>query len=253
MDIHKIASRLDTAALNASAVAQISLESQFDIETAYAIQKLSIEERYKRSEKFIGVKLGFTSKEKMIQMGVHDMIWGRLTDKMLAENNSAISISNFIHPRAEPEICFRIGKDINREINEAELLKYINGVCGAIEIIDSRYENFKFSLEDVIADNCSSSALVLGNWESPELDISNLNISLSFDSEEVASGNSNAILGNPWESVIAASRLCAQYGQALPAGSIIMAGAATKAVYMKKDSSVKASIDNLGDVSFRVK
>ena len=33
----------------------------------------------------------------------------------------------------------------------------------ALEIIDSRYENFNFTLTDVIADNASTSRVVFGN------------------------------------------------------------------------------------------
>ncbi|HKY81644.1 MAG TPA: hypothetical protein VJM09_09235 [Sphingobium sp.] len=50
-----------------------------------------------------------------------------------------------------------------------------------MEIIDSRYENFKFSLADVIADNSSSSALVVGSWGDPRQDLSNLGVLLSIN------------------------------------------------------------------------
>ena len=55
------------------------------IEEAYAIQAASIARRHARGERRIGIKMGFTSRAKMAQMGVHEMIWGRLTDAMLVE------------------------------------------------------------------------------------------------------------------------------------------------------------------------
>ena len=113
-----------------------------------------------------------------------------------------------------------------------------------------RYKNFKFSLEDVIADNCSSSGLVIGPWHPVDTPVNDLAIEMSFDGEEVASGNSKAILGNPWESVVAAARLTAQYGQKVPAGSLIMAGAATAAVYLESGKKVMAKVEGLGEVNF---
>ena len=249
MNIEQIAKTLDTAAKNAQSVPQISLSTPITEAEAYAIQKASIERRYAREEKPIGLKMGFTSQAKMEQMGVHDMIWGRLTSEMLYPNMGELPLKNFIHPRAEPEICFQIKREINSAVPLSEIKNYVSGVAAAIEIIDSRYENFKFSLEDVIADNCSSAALVVGDWFSPNFPIDDLKIDLLIDEEVVASGSSAAILGNPWASLVAAARLATQYGEIIPAGSIIMAGAATSAVYLKAGHRrVSAVVETLGEV-----
>ena len=110
----------------------------------------------------------------------------------------------------------------------------------AIEIIDSRFQNFKFSLEDVVADNCSSTALVIGERLPIDTNLSNVSMQLVINSEVRQSGNTDAILGNPWESVVAASRLVAKAGLTLPKGSLIMAGAATAAEYLKSGDHVEA-------------
>ncbi len=252
MNLKNLAKIVDDAALNAKPIAQLSLDNQFSEKEAYEIQANSIARRYNRGEKLVGVKLGFTSKAKMEQMGVHDMIWGRLTDKMLVGRNTNILLEKFIHPRAEPEICFLVKKEINKEVSMDEVKEYIYGVAGAIEIIDSRYQNFKFSLEDVIADNCSSAGFVIGKWHNVDTPIEDLKMDLIVNDEVVQSGSSKAILGNPWESVVAASRLCAQYGQVIKAGNYIMAGAATSAVYLEKNQTVKVEVDTLGSIQFTV-
>ena len=249
MDIQQLALRLDEAASSARPIGQLSQETAFDVETAYAIQKASIAQRYDRGESFIGLKLGFTSEAKMKQMGVSDMIWGRLTDSMLIRDGK-LHLEKFIHPRAEPEICFYTRKKIDRAISLEEAPDYIDAIAPAIEIIDSRYENFRFSLEDVIADNCSSAALVVGRWHPVDTDVSDLSIRLLFNGDEKASGSSEAILGDPWRSVEAAARLATQYGIEIPAGSYILAGAATAAVYLEPDVEVKAVVDKLGETSF---
>lgn len=250
MNYKLLAQILDEAARTANPVKQLSLETPFSVDDAYAIQKEAINFRYERGEKCIGVKLGFTSKAKMEQMGVHDMIWGILTSDMLYENGATLPLSKFIHPRAEPEICFRTKKDLPGKLTLETAPDYIDGIAAAIEIIDSRYQNFKFSLEDVIADNCSSSGLLIGDWHPVDTPVKDLSIELRFDGKEVAAGNSNAILGNPWESVIAAARLTAQYDQHVPAGSLIMAGAATAAVYLEEGKKAEALVQGLGKVSF---
>lgn len=252
MDIKKLAAALDNAAQHAKPIQQLSFQQTFSVEDAYKIQGASINRRYERGEKFVGIKLGFTSKAKMEQMGVHDMIWGRLTDGMLHKRDSPLPLNKFIHPRAEPELCFLVKKKIDKAITLDEVKEYIVGVAPAIEIIDSRYDQFKFSLEDVIADNCSSAAFVFGAWQSLEKPIENLKMELLIDDQVVETGSSEAILGNPWESVVAAARLALQYAKPIPQGAYILAGAATPAVHLKPGNSVKVVVERLGEVGFTV-
>lgn len=250
--IEELAKIVDTAAHHVQPIPQLSLTKAFSVADAYAIQAASIGRRYERGEQFVGVKMGFTSKAKMEQMGVHDMIYGRLTDGMLLQQGATVPFSKFIHPRAEPELCFLVKQQIDRPITLEEIPDFIESVAAAIEIIDSRYQNFKFSLEDVIADNCSSAGLVVGDWQPIDQPIDDLKIDLRINGEIVQQGTSAAILGNPWESVIAAARLSATYGQVLPAGSLIMAGAATSAVYLQAGQQVEAVVERLGRVGFKM-
>lgn len=253
MNYNKIAETLDQASFNAKATEQISNNQAINLEEAYAIQSISLGRRYIRGEQLLGLKLGFTSKAKMEQMGVHDMIWGRLTDKMFYKNGSELIINDFIHPRAEPEIAFRVSKTINEVINLENAKDYVDGLAVAIEIIDSRYENFKFSLEDVVADNCSSAGFTYGQWMPVETKIQDIPMQLIIDGETVQDGNSNAILGNPWESFVNAARLASENGEVLKVGSIILAGAATPAVYLKAGQKVEAQADGLGSISLRIR
>ncbi len=252
MDIQHLANILDTAARETRSIEQLSKQHDFSEAQAYQIQAASLVCRYERGERLIGLKMGFTSEAKMQQMGVHDMIWGRLTDAMLIKPGSTLVLDHFIHPRAEPEICFHVAKDISHELKQDEALEYVDGIAAAIEIIDSRYKNFKFSLEDVIADNCSSAGLVVGVWHPADTSLVDLNINLLIDGEKIHQGSSADILGDPWRSFIAATRLAAKYNQPIPKGSYIMAGAATSAVYLKRGQQVKAVVEKLGEVGFEV-
>ena len=253
MSIKKLAETIDTAAVKATAVEQLSLQAKLTEEDAYAIQAASLERRYQRGERLIGIKMGFTSVAKMKQMGVNDMIWGRLTDAMLMKEESELDLNNFIHPRAEPELCFLVKKTIDHELTFTEIGEYIEAVAPAIEIIDSRFKNFKFSLEDVIADNCSSAGLVVGKWQSHNMPIGNLNIELEINGKAVHVGNSKDILGDPWKSVLAATRLASRYQQVITEGSYLMAGAATPAVYLNAGDQVTAYVEYMNHVSFSVK
>ncbi len=251
MNYNAIAARLDTAAQQQKATYQTSKDNTYSIQEAYAIQSINVARRYLRGQHRVGLKMGFTSKAKMEQMGVHDLIWGKLTSDMQYADGGTLQMSKFIHPRAEPEIAFRLKHDLDRSITRDEATEIIDSVAIAIEIIDSRYEAFKFSLEDVIADNCSSAGFVLGNWCDVQA-VNDLPITLTFDGEVIQSGNSNAILGDPYQSLVDAVRLSIEHGEPLTKDLIILAGAATPASYIKAGSSIEASAGPLGSVSLNI-
>ena len=63
------AEKLDTAALTATDTPQISIEdNSFTVDEAYQVQAKSIDRRYARGEKRIGIKMGLTSRAKMMQL-----------------------------------------------------------------------------------------------------------------------------------------------------------------------------------------
>ena len=251
-NIQELAKILDVAAKGSRPVEQLSANTKITLADAYLIQKESINRRVSRGEKITGIKLGFTSKAKMEQMGVHDLIWGRLTNTMEIKNEGVLHLDSFIHPRAEPEIAYLVKKDIETSLNREEALEYVESVAPAIEVIDSRYKNFKFSLEDVIADNCSSSAYVIGAWKPADMDVSNVDLTLNINGETIESGNTNAILGNPLESFIEATRLAYQHGIVLKKGMVVLAGAATPAAFIKRNDAIEADFKMLGKVTLKV-
>jgi 2-oxo-3-hexenedioate decarboxylase len=250
--IDHLATLLDQAAFAAKATPQISLRQEISLTDAYSIQAVSLEKRYARGEKATGFKLGFTSKAKMEQMGVHEIIWGRLTDQMEVKPGESLQMGNFIHPRVEPEIAFLISDRIDRVISLEEAPDFLEGVAGALEVIDSRYENFKFSLEDVIADNCSSAAYVIGEWLAPDTPFKAQDITLQINGEAAQQGNSKAILGNPLASLVEIARILHENGEVIEAGAVILAGAATSAVYLQPGDEVEGLFEGLGAVHLTV-
>lgn len=251
MNYQEIADILDQAASHARPTLQLAASHQIDLETAYQVQNQCIAKRLARGEYITGYKLGFTNRAKMEQMGVHDLIWGVLTNSMEILNNEEVDATRWIQPRAETEIAFRISKDIEESVALKDITNYIDKMAPAIEIVDSRYENFKFSLEDIVADNCSASAYVLGDWRKVEKDINNLQIHLKINRETVQEGNTNTVLSNPLQSVVELSRLASKAGVTIKKGQIVLAGAAINSVRFTKNQTIATQVEKLGTVSFK--
>ncbi|QIL79668.1 4-oxalocrotonate decarboxylase [Diaphorobacter sp. HDW4A] len=251
--IEQAAQVLDDAAHHAAEVDQFKA-GHFNLVEAYEIQRASIARRIERGEKMVGIKLGFTSRAKMIQMGVDSLIWGLLTDAMLEEEGAVVDLKRYIHARVEPEVCFITKKSIDGPLTSLEAVDYLEAVAPAMELIDSRYRNFKFTLEDVVADNCSSAGLVVGPWSRNFDALANAGVRMQINGRNAQVGSTAAILGQPLRSIVQASRLLHGAEMSLPAGSLIMAGAATAAEALAPGVTVECHIGSgatsLGSVMF---
>ncbi|MGG0277041.1 2-keto-4-pentenoate hydratase [Bacillus rhizoplanae] len=225
-------------------------------EEAYVLQEKLIQRKEQEGARRIGLKLGLTSKAKQQMMGVHEAIYGYLTDDMLALEWEPIDFNQLIHPKAEPEIAFFINEDLQgTNITAADVLRVTQYVAPAIEIIDSRYLNFKFTLADVIADNCSSARFIVGNkWLSPAgLDLANLGMVMSKNGEVATVGASAAVLGHPATSVAWAVNKLGEIGKGLRKGDIVLSGAISEAISFQPGDSIFTQFAELGSVSFTCK
>ena len=251
--LEELAVVVDEAQREARAIPQLTKGyPDLSVSDAYAIQALSVARRIARGEKRIGVKMGLTSRAKMVQVGVEEAAWGRLTDTMLLEEGDVLKKSAFVHPRLEPEVAFLLKKRLLGKVCILICLSAVEAIAPAMEVIDSRYENFKFSLPDVVADNTSSSGLVIGGWRSPEIDIANLGMVLSVNGRPKEIGSSAAILGHPVRSLVMAARMTAEWGETLEPGHIVMAGGATAAHPVSVRETISLEVQDLGSVSINV-
>lgn len=255
-NIHNYAEILHSHRKNISEIEPFSkVHGDYSIADSYKVQKAGIDLRLKDGEKVVGYKMGLTSKAKMEQMGLHTPIYGVLTDKMIVANKSDFSISDKIHPKTEPEIYFVTNCELSGHLDIKDVPSVCEKIGVALEILDSRYQGFKyFSLPDVIADNASSSHFVLGDAIASHAlsDWSSLKIDLISDDKILETATGGAILGNPLLSLCSLVELLAAEKRSLPKGSIVLAGAATTAITLHKGQRAQAKLENVGYASFHV-
>jgi 2-oxo-3-hexenedioate decarboxylase len=250
--IAELAVVADDAARLGTAIPQFTHSRSLDVVDAYAVQAASVGRRLQRGEQLVGIKMGLTSRAKMAQVGVDEVIWGRLTDAMRAIDGADLSLAGYVHPRVEPEIAFLLDAPLSGPVSAIEAMRAVAGVAPAAEIIDSRYENFQFSLPDVIADNSSSSGFLVGGWSPPDTAIDNLGMMLERNGRLAEVGSSAAILGNPVRSLVEASRMVAEAGIRLESGWIVLAGGATAAIPLRAGDAIRVVVEQLGAVQFNV-
>ncbi|OBC09314.1 4-oxalocrotonate decarboxylase [Mycobacterium sp. 852013-50091_SCH5140682] len=246
--LDSLARRLDCAQVNRADTPSLADDIELDVDEAYAIQALLIGLREERGEKVIGTKLGFTSKAKMAQMGVSEVIVGRLTTAMRIADGDDVDLSRFIHPKIEPEVAYRVGHNFDADDETADVADCVHAVAPAVEIIDSRYRDFRFTYTDVVADNTSAAAFAIGAWQ-PLQQVDDRAVRLTVGHNEVL-GSTSAILGDPARALHALGRVCRERRIPLRAGDVILAGAATAALPLTADVA-HCDIAGLGTVTVK--
>lgn len=242
----ELADILERAAAERAPIGKLTDAHPLDLPDAYRVQRLGVARRTERGERIVGLKMGFTSKAKMAQMGVDDVIWGILTDGMAAGDPH--DLSGLIHPKVEPELVFRLGRRVERP-EEAEAA--VDAIALGYEILDSRFEDYRFTLPDVVADNASAAGFGIGPWHTVA-DIADIPVALAVNGQVAKTASTAAILGDPWESLRSAARLATQAGITLEAGWIVLAGGITEAVPISPGDVITVTAEGLGRAELRV-
>ncbi len=253
----ELARLLDQARLEAREVPPLTrTHAELPLRDAYAIQAEGIRLRTARGERVVGLKMGLTSEAKRKQMNLDSPVYGVLTDRMQVPAGGVFRLQGTIHPKIEPEIAFRTSRELRGKITREEALEACASVMAAMEILDSRYVDFKyFSLPDVVADNSSSSMFVLGTTGAPAARAG------PDEAPDVDGGERRCRCSRRSPAPSRETRCCRwcscascspTRGESLPAGSIVLAGAATAAHMMKPGDEVRLTVDGLGSVSITV-
>jgi 2-oxo-3-hexenedioate decarboxylase len=222
-----------------------------DLATAYQVQDETLRRRLARGERLVGVKLGLTSRAKQQRMNISSPLTAWLTDAMGLPAGAAVPRDRLIHPRAEPEIVFVMGSRLaGPGITAATAMPAVESVCGGLEIIDSRYRDFRFTLPDVVADNASSGYYVTGPVAVPpaSLDLGLEACLLERNGQVVDSATGAAVQGHPAEALALAANDLGRRGLAIEPGWIVLTGGMTDAIAVPAGVCLAAHFTHLGSI-----
>lgn len=253
--IQKLAAYLDDAEMQCKEVIKVTDDHpDMDWDDAYAVQDALRAIKESRGVRITGLKMGLTSHAKMKQMGVVDPVRGFLTDYGMVADGGECDTSTLIHPKVEAEIAFVTNKPLKGPgCHIGAVLAATDFVLPGIEVIDSRYKDFKFDLKSVVADNTSAARYVVGgNGRSAlGIDLKNLGVVMEKNGEVVATAAGSAVLGHPAQSVAMLANMLGARGEEIPAGTLILTGGVTEAVAVAKGDSITVRYQHLGSLSLR--
>lgn len=252
--LEQLAQDLDRAQRDAVAMPQWSGSVPLSLAQAYAVQARIVALRCARGDAVVGLKLAFTNQAMLRRLGIAEPAAGALLRGMQLANGGAMDMARLLRPRVEVEVAFRLARPLAPGANRQQAQAAIDAVASAIEIVDSRYRDFRPVAFDAVADSASGCGFVLGDWCAPTRDLGDLPAVLEIDGAVVASASTAAILGHPLDALCQAARSAPQaIGRPLGAGDLVLAGSATDPVGLTKGSRIRAHIEGLGAVGFETR
>jgi 2-oxo-3-hexenedioate decarboxylase len=248
----ELAARLIEAAASGTGIEALTTTAgPFDAATGYQVQDAVVADRVRRGSGIVGAKLGLTSVAKQRQMKVDEPLYGWLTGDMAIDVGQPLRCGRYIQPRCEPEIAFVLRSDLaGPHVTAAQVLAATGAVYPAIDVLDSRFAGYSFTLPDVIADNASGAGFVVGGRATDPggIDLRLTGVVLEKNGELIATAAGAAVLGHPAASVAWLVRALADRGRGLTAGQVVLSGALTEAVPVAPGDVIVARFDRLGTI-----
>jgi 2-keto-4-pentenoate hydratase len=208
------------------------------LDGAYAVQRAVTAERLAAGERVVGWKLGYTSTAMREQMGISEPNLGPLTDRMLLASGDVLPAAA-IQPRVEPEIAVRLTCDLAPGCTREEVIA-AGEAYAALEVVDSVWRDYRFTLVDNTADGSSAAWVVLGDRLVTD-DWDRVTVELAVDGDPVARSTGAAASGHPAEGIRwLADQVRHRYGTTLRVGDVIITGGLTSAPSLAPGSRIEA-------------
>lgn len=221
----------------------------------YAIQRELVPLLLADGDRVIGYKVGLTSKAMQRMIGVDSPDYGPVLASTVYADGDDVPVDRFIQPKIEAEIVFVLGSRLaGPGVGITDARQAIAGAAAAMEIVDSRIQDWRIKLADTVADLASNGAVATSSRLVPvdALDTRLIGMTLTRNGELVDTGAGAAALGDPVAVVAWLANVLGAEGVALEPGHLIMTGALHAAVPMNPGDVFRAEFDRLGPVTVRV-
>lgn len=221
----------------------------------YEVQQELVKLLLADGDRIVGHKVGLTSKPMQRLIGMDSPDYGPVLASTVYPSGAEVPVSRFIQPKIEAEVAFVLGAPLRGPgVSVLDAARAVAGVAAAVEIVDSRIEDWRIGLADTIADLASNGAVATSGRLVPlsDMDPKMVGMILTRNGSIVDTGAGAAALGDPLLVVSWLANTLGAVGVTLEPGHLIMTGALHAAVPMTAGDVFRADFDTLGAVTVRV-
>ncbi|MEZ0164383.1 2-keto-4-pentenoate hydratase [Kineococcus sp. LSe6-4] len=164
-------------------------------------------------------------------------------------SGARLPLGGFLQPRVEAEVAFVLDRDVTTAVDAGSVAAHVRAVLPALEIVDSRIEDWDITFVDTVADNASFGAAVLGPARPlDDLDLTAVRMTMTRDGAEVSTGRGSDCLGSPLAALAWLAGTAIDLGDPLRAGEVVLSGALGPVVAARAGDVFRAVVTGVGDV-----
>jgi 2-keto-4-pentenoate hydratase len=225
------------------------------VSDGYAVQKELVDLILADGDTIVGYKVGLTSKPMQRMVGVDRPDYGPILRSTVIGDGDTVSLSTLIQPKVEAEVIAVMGERLQGPgVLVTDAARAVAGVSASLEIVDSRFDNWRIKLADTVADLASNGAFAVSSRVVSLADVVPrlVGMTMSRNGELLDTGAGAAAMGDPLAVVAWLANTLGEVGIALEPGHLVMTGALHAAVPMAAGDVFRADFDWLGPVTIRV-
>ncbi len=233
---------------------------QMTVDDGYAVQQAWVKLELAEGHTIQGRKIGLTSRAMQLASQITEPDFAPLMSDMFYAQGGDIPVDHFIAPRVEVELAFVLGRDLKGPGTTIfDVLAATEYVCPALEIIDSRIEQFDRDTKvmrkvtDTISDFAANAGIVMGGRpvKPDSVDLRWVGAMLFKNGVVEETGLAAGVLNHPATGVAWLANKIARHSETLQAGDVVLAGSFTRPTAAVKGDTLHADYGPLGTVSFR--
>ena len=189
-----------------------------------------------RDDRGLGWKLGFGTEAAMKKLGIDAPLVGYLLESARLESGAIVDISNWEHPRLEPEIVARVGEDGG-----------IAAIGAAIELID--LDPGESDPEAILAADIFQRHVMLGPV-TEGASVAEVSLRLFVNGEEVAAADDvTEATGDLEELVAHVAKTLKDAGESLERADMVICGSIVPALEIAPGDEVEVRLEPLGSLA----
>ena len=198
-----------------------------DLDAAYDVQTALIARIGKPA---VGWKIGCTSAMAQRISRVSEPFFGRMFAHVSAASPARLKIADFHNPIVEPEIAFRMARDLpaaGAPYGAEAVADAVAALFPAVEMVDSRYARaWKIDIRETVADNGVHAFFVRGaecaDWRA--VDRPAIPLTVTTNGARTAKGVGANALEDPMNALVWLANALARRGLPLAAGDLVTTG-----------------------------
>jgi 2-keto-4-pentenoate hydratase len=258
IDTTAIATEIVTARANREPMAVPPSARGLDLPAAYAVEAELTRRRIAAGHRVVGVKAGYANKAVWRALKLETLAWASMYDDtvtMATDGHATLAIGGMIAPKIEPEIAVRLAAPLPAGLTDpVEVLRHVEWLALAFEVIDCPYADWKFQPADFVAAFGLHAALIVGEPYRPAAgtlgtlaeQLAAFTVTLTRNDAVAAEGGGKNVLRSP--ALCLAELASARDRAGLPplaAGDLISTGTLTESQLMASGDRWTARLDGL--------